>query len=71
MDWRSADQMKMPKKRYDFESIILYAFSCGLETGRKLSGESREEEIKKAKEQFCKEMQFIYLGRGGKADDIK
>lgn len=56
--------MKMPKKKYDFESILLYAFSRGLEAGRKLSGENSEEEIKKEKEQFCKEMQFAYLGRG-------
>lgn len=55
--------MKMPKKKYDFESILLYAFSRGLETGRKLSGENSEEEIKKVKEQFCKEMKFTYLGR--------
>lgn len=44
--------MKMPRKKYDFESRMLYAFSCGLETGLKLSGltvDKCEDEIKESK----------------------
>lgn len=55
--------MKMPRKKYIFEGLMLYAFEQGIEAGRKLPPENCEEAIKDAKNKFCQELKFTYYGK--------
>lgn len=53
--------MNTPKKKYDFENFMLFAFTRGIEAGQNLKGCNDEKEIIDAKEQFCSELHFEYF----------
>lgn len=55
--------MNTPKKKYDFESRMLFAFTQGIKVGQDLKGCNDEKEIINAKKQFCRRLDFEYFGR--------
>ena len=54
--------MNTPKKKYDFESRMLFAFTNGIKVGQRLQEGDCEKEIAYAKKQFCRELNFEYFG---------
>lgn len=46
--------MNTPKKKYDFDSRMLFAFTNGIKVGQRLQEGDCEKEIADAKKQFCR-----------------
>lgn len=53
--------MKMPKSKYNFESLMLFAFEKGVKVGESVSSTDYVEKLQIARQQFCQEMGFIYF----------